>query len=173
MKHFLISFLVLSIGTLNAQTTWTFEMVEKASRNVKDILEYTASDGSVYKIGDMITLGNASNTSFVYVSMGDGIISPVTQAGASWGGSQFEIKKMRVAGTKRMGWKMYIQCKGPAQPVHIRIEEALGVGEVVTTGYTSNQALEELKRAKDKLDLGLITQAEYDSLRVELSKYID
>lgn len=37
---------------------------------------------------------------------------------------------------------------------------------------TSDEALSELKRAKDKLDLGLITQAEYDSLKVELSKYI-
>jgi hypothetical protein len=37
---------------------------------------------------------------------------------------------------------------------------------------TSDEALTELKRDKDKLDLGLITQEKYDSLKTELSKYI-
>jgi len=37
---------------------------------------------------------------------------------------------------------------------------------------SSDEALSELKRAKDKLELGLITQATYDSLKVEYSKYI-
>jgi hypothetical protein len=37
---------------------------------------------------------------------------------------------------------------------------------------TSDDALAELKKAKDKLDLGLITQEDYDKLKAELSKYI-
>jgi len=37
---------------------------------------------------------------------------------------------------------------------------------------TSDQAMKELKTAKDKLDLGLITQAEYDRIKAELIKYI-
>jgi hypothetical protein len=37
---------------------------------------------------------------------------------------------------------------------------------------TSDEALSELKKAKDKLDLGIITQAKYDSLKVEYTKYI-
>lgn len=56
--------------------------------------------------------------------------------------------------------------------MHVNIEKAIEVGEVVTSGYTSEKALDELKRAKDKLDLGLITQEEFDRLKAELAPYI-
>jgi hypothetical protein len=39
-------------------------------------------------------------------------------------------------------------------------------------GLSSDDALAQLKKAKDKLDLGLITQEEYDKLKAELTKYI-
>ena len=39
-------------------------------------------------------------------------------------------------------------------------------------GMTSEKALEQLKAAKEKLDLELITKAEYDSLKTELRKHI-
>lgn len=38
--------------------------------------------------------------------------------------------------------------------------------------FDSNKALIELKKWKEKLDLGLITQEEYNKKKVELSKYI-
>jgi hypothetical protein len=47
-----------------------------------------------------------------------------------------------------------IQKSPPGQPIGVEI------------------ALAELKKAKDKLDLGLITQEDYDKLKAELSKYI-
>lgn len=37
---------------------------------------------------------------------------------------------------------------------------------------SSDDALTELKKAKDKLDLGLITQEEYDKQKAELARYI-
>ena len=37
---------------------------------------------------------------------------------------------------------------------------------------TSDEALSELKKSKDKLDLGLITQEKYDSVKAILIKYI-
>lgn len=39
-------------------------------------------------------------------------------------------------------------------------------------GYTNDEALAELKRFKEKLDLQLITQEEYDKKKAELMKYI-
>lgn len=39
-------------------------------------------------------------------------------------------------------------------------------------GFTSDKALAELKKFKEKLDLQLITQDEYDKKKVELMKYI-
>lgn len=38
---------------------------------------------------------------------------------------------------------------------------------------SSEEALTKLKRAKDKLDLGLITKVEFDVLKAELGRYID
>ena len=38
---------------------------------------------------------------------------------------------------------------------------------------TSDEALAKLKKAKDKLELGLITTIEYDMLKSELAKFID
>jgi hypothetical protein len=51
---------------------------------------------------------------------------------------------------------------------------ALQYGELINpnAAMTSEQALAELKKAKDKLDLGLITQQQFDSLKVVLSKII-
>jgi len=170
-------FLTLGLSIITAigfsQTVWTSEMVNDATKNVNGIVEYTASDGSVWKVGERLTLGTASGMNmFTYVSMGDGIISSVQQATANWGGQEAEIKKIRLTGTKRRGYTLWVTCKGPLQPIHLNIEKAIEVGEVVTDGYTSDQALEELKRAKDKLDLGLITQEEFNQIKAELSQYI-
>jgi len=48
----------------------------------------------------------------------------------------------------------------------------LSTGEVKGFGFSSDDALAQLKKGKDKLDLGLITQEEFDKLKAELTKYI-
>ena len=171
-------FLMMGLAAISAigfgQSEWTSEMVDNATKNVLNgITKYTASDGSEWTVGQRVTFGTASGANvFTFISMGDGIISPVTQAGAGWGGHEGEIKKIRVSGTKRQGRMLWLTCKGPMQPFHIKLEQAIASGEIVTDGYTSDQALEELKKAKDKLNLGLITQEEFDQLKAELSKFI-
>ncbi len=45
-------------------------------------------------------------------------------------------------------------------------------GETDPNAMTSDDALVELKRQKDKLDLEIISQAEYDSIKAVLIKYI-
>ena len=37
---------------------------------------------------------------------------------------------------------------------------------------TSDEALSELKKAKDKLELGLINQEQFEEIKLELKKYI-
>jgi hypothetical protein len=175
MKTTLFTLAVLFTSLLSAQSTWTAEMVSNAQANVNSgITEYIASDGSVWTVGQRITFGNATGAgTFNYIIMGDGVMSAVQQAPSGWGGKEAEIKKIRVSGTKKQGRTLWITCKGPMQPFNVDIEKAIEVGEIVTDGYTSDQALAELKKAKDKLDLGLITQEEFDALKAELSKYID
>lgn len=45
--------------------------------------------------------------------------------------------------------------------------------KVAGDSLTNNEAIEQLKKAKEKLDLGLITKDEYDKKVNELKKYID
>lgn len=168
-----LTFLAFALSA-HSQSSWDHEMVANATSNAKGITEYTASDGSVWKVGDRVTFGNATGARvFTYISIGDGVMSVSQPAPASWGGKEAEIKKIRVSGSKRLGFTLWVTCKGPMQPFHIDIEKAVEVGEVVTDGYSSDKALEELKKAKDKLDLGLITQEEFDKLKAEFAKYID
>jgi len=54
----------------------------------------------------------------------------------------------------------------------IQFENALSTDEVKGFGMTSDEALAELKKAKDKLDLGIITQEEFNVLRSELAPLI-
>jgi len=54
----------------------------------------------------------------------------------------------------------------------IQFENALSPDEVKGFGMTSDEALAELKKAKDKLDLGIITQEEFNVLRSELAPLI-
>ena len=52
-------------------------------------------------------------------------------------------------------------------------EEAIAVGEIQTQMKSSDAALQELKKWKEKLDLQIITQEEYDAKKAELMKYIE
>lgn len=136
---------------------------------------YVASDGAVYKIGDRIKIGiPSSNKTFAFITEGDGFLIPITNLTVASSGQETEIKKIWVGGNKRVGYSVSFRTKGltGVSNYSIHFENALSTGEVKGFGKTSDEALSELKKAKDKLDLGLITQEEFDSLKLELSKYI-
>ena len=136
---------------------------------------YIASDGAVYKVGDRIKIGlPSSNKTFAFITEGDGILLPITNLTAAYSGTETEIKKIFVGGNKRAGYSVTFRTKGITgiSNYTIQFENALSTGEVKGFGMTSDDALAELKKAKDKLDLGLITQEDYDKLKAELSKYI-
>jgi len=140
-----------------------------------DFTSYVASDGAVYKIGDRIKIGvPSSNKTFAFITEGDGLLLPITNLLASSSGQETEIKKIWVVGNKRAGFSVSFRTKGITglSNYTIQFENALSTGEVKGFGKTSDDALAELKKAKDKLDLGLITQEEFDKLKVELAKYI-
>ncbi len=54
----------------------------------------------------------------------------------------------------------------------IQFENAITTGEIKGTGLTSDEALAELKKAKDKLELGIITQEECNQKKAELQPFI-
>lgn len=133
--------------------------------------EYTASDGHVYKIGDVLKIGQPrNNKTFSYIK--EYMSSANADSGIS--GYEFKIKWIQLVGAKKTGFKIYMLIEGRTSinNMFIDFEEALSCGEVIGYGKTSNQALTELKNAKEKLDLELITRQQFDSIKAELSKYI-
>ena len=166
-----------------AIATFVFLNANAQEINFKDLAtaergEYTSyvgSDGGVYKIGDRIKIGvPSSNKTFAFITQGDGILLPIQPLLASSSGTETEIKRIFIIGNKRSGFSVAMRTKGISGLMNytIQFENALSTGEIKGTGKTSDEALAELKKAKDKLDLGLITQEEYDKIKAELVPFI-
>ena len=178
IKLFLLA-ITISGGLANhsfAQEQVTYADVNNGTVTKGKFESYIAKDGSEFKIGDRIEFGMPSgvNGKFVTIQKVD-LAGTVYVVGAEAINTSAEIKKIRVSGNKRAGFKVNFQTKGMTgvDNYFVNIEDAILVGEIKSDGMTSDQALQELKKAKDKLDLGLISQEEFDKLREELSKYID
>lgn len=178
MKRTIFSVLVaiISFSILNGQTL-TYSDLQSDKRPKGKFESYESKDGAVYKVGDKIKIGvPSSNKTFAFIQEGDGILTPLTLAPVSISGNEAEIKSIMVGGNKRAGFSVFFRCKGMVglgDGLSIEIEDAIQSGEVVSLGMTSDEALAELKKAKDKLDLGLITEEEYEKIKAELSKYIN
>jgi hypothetical protein len=146
-----------------------------ATAERSEYTSYIGSDGGVYKIGDRIKIGvPSSNKTFAFIWMGDGILTPLQPLPAAQSGTETEIKKIFISGNKRTGYSVSMRTKGVIGLLNytIQFENAMSTGEIKGTGMTSDEALAELKKAKDKLDLGLITQEEYEKKKAELTPFI-
>lgn len=174
MKLLFLNFTLLLL-TVNVAFGQEIKHSELATATRGEFTSYVASDGAVYKIGDRIKIGvPSSNKTFAFITEGDGILLPITNLTAASSGQETEIKKIWVVGNKRAGYSVSFRTKGITglSNYTIQFENALATGEVKGFGMTSDEALAELKKAKDKLDLGLITQEEYDKIKADLVKYI-
>jgi len=174
MKKYFLT-LIMSILTITFSIAQEIKHSDLSTTSRGEFTSYVASDGAVYKIGDRIKIGvPSSNKTFAFITEGDGIILPITNLTAAASGQETEIKKILVVGNKRAGYSVSFRTKGITglSNYTIKFENALSTGEVKGFGMTSDDALAELKKAKDKLDLGLITQGEYDKIKADLVKYI-
>lgn len=138
---------------------------------------YISQDGTHYKPGDEVTIGvpQGGNQTFTYVSEYLGFLSESQPCPAiRCTGLAYKIDNFK-AGGRSQGFRMWAMLKpasGGRGTLTVNFEAALQSGELIGRGYTSAQALEELRTWKEKLDLELITQDEYDKKKEELSRYI-
>lgn len=172
MKKIMI-IMLLAIGTKAQQLTHA----DIASGNVSQgtFASYVSKSGTVYKVGDTLKIGFPSATRFfAFIEQGDGFIMPIEPAPVSISGNNTSIKKIQILGTDRTGRYASFKTKGVVGTLNyrIRIEDALEKGEIKTTGMSSDEALAELKKEKDKFDLGLITKEQYEARKADLSKLI-
>jgi hypothetical protein len=174
-RTILLSMLFATIFNITFAQQLNYDDVTKGAVPKGKYESYLSKDGSVYKIGDTLTIGLPSGTNGMFVSINKvDIMGTAYIVGREAINTSAEIKKIRITGNKRIGYKANFQTKGLTgiDNYFFNIEDAIELGEVKSFGKSSDEALEELKKAKDKLDLGLITQEEYDKLKEDLSKYI-
>jgi hypothetical protein len=139
---------------------------------------YISKDGDLIKIGDTLIIENPSTDKGFYWIRQANLICASWLSGKSvkitglksWPESQATILN------KPLGeYQMWLQFKGYGwEPCYISYEKALMAGEIINPNgrMTKEQAMAKLKEAKEKLDLQLITQQEYDKLKEELSPII-
>ena len=141
---------------------------------------YISQDGSKYSIGDKITLKFPTNNgkTFNYAFSQALLSSKYDQLPATFSNKTYEIKVIYV---KNMGYgknavkTVYFKTKnvgGLGNYIIIEIENALSSKEVKSNTITEEEAIAEIKKAKDKLELGLITQKEFDTIKQSMIKYI-
>ena len=119
-------------------------------------------------------MGLPSNqTNFAYVQHVDPIAG-ASVLGTNYANRDVDIKKIQVSGNLKKGYKVWVITNGGIAlgKLYFDIETAIQTNEVKGEGMSSDEALSQLKKGKDKLDLGIITQEEFDKMRAELSKYI-
>lgn len=158
------------------QDTLTYEGVNSSEQRISGKFDtYVAKDGGIYSVGDTINVGMPSGTNgkFVHLQKVD-LAGTVYVVGGEAVNTHIILKNIRVGGTKRSGWKVSFQTKGMTfvDNYFLYIEDAITTGEIDSGVMTSDEALSQLKKEKDKLDLGLITQEEFDKKKEELSKFI-
>lgn len=141
------------------------------TKKVKGLVNtYITESGEAFSVGDTITIGPSfDEKEYSFISQN--------------AGTQYLPLPSTAVGKEVIILKIKIVLKRPivitTKPenyfyrLHIlNIDEALSKGEVKSKVMSSDEALAELKKAKDKLDLGLITQEEFNALRAELAPLI-
>lgn len=166
--------IILCAQTSDAQEI-RYADLKTTTKFEKQYTAYVSREGTVYKVGDRLKIGRPSsvNQTFIYIFESDALTGGANLP-AGYSGFETELKRIRVAGNKRIGYAVNFYTKGVWGPSTfiIPIENALAAGEIKSSVMSSDDALTELKRAKDKLDLGLITQEEFEKLKAELSPFI-
>jgi hypothetical protein len=182
LKKFLLAASVLFHSTCYSQGIRYSDIAAITKRSYDRFESYEASDGQIYKVGDKITIGLPSSTNrvFSFIWFAPTALDvlaevPMSYANVTSSGDLTEIKRIYLVGTKRAGFNVEMVTKGfniLSNNYTIMFENALKSGEIKGSGMTSDQALLELKKAKEKLELGIITQEQYDIIKTDLLKYI-
>ena len=117
MKHLLLFLLIGFSG-----------FAQKAIYNKIDVAgnftEYHTKSGDVLKINDTITIGYPLGKEFTFLTQGDLFVA------ARLSNTKVSVSKIKSAGNKNRGYKIYVLFKGYGAPVHIDYEAALETGEI-------------------------------------------
>ena len=179
---------------LYAQKAITYEQTQdveyaKNINNYEKFESYTSKDGSEIKVGSQLKLGVpiGGHKEFTYILFGRGqnlmsLLGGQQKMGIAASNELVEITDISVYHTKLakrspLKVNVSVQVVGGARIEDRTIydyELALQSGEITNPNrlMTREEAIAKLKEAKDLMDLGLMTEADYNKLREELTPII-
>jgi hypothetical protein len=158
--------------------------------NGTDFDSYKTKAGTVLKIGDKLIIGRPStNTNlFTYIllgrfSLGSALLATPQAAPGNITAEEVVIDKISVQHSKMsrkspLNMFVYVRNKKFPESINSRTigdyDKAVELGEVINLNDppTREQAIMKLKESKELFELGVITQAKYDSMRAVLAPII-
>lgn len=158
--------------------------------NGDTLSSYVMKDGSEIKLGSKLKFGTPinENKNFMRLYFGEFslakalLISPV-QLGDVYTGEEVIVTSIKVQHsklTKKSPLQIMLYVQNTSAPALARnrtifdLEMAVDTKEVVNpnAAMTKEQAIAKLKEAKDLLDLGMMTQVDFDQLKEKLTPII-
>lgn len=132
--------------------------------------QFKAKNGDIINIGDTLIIGKASGQfGFDFITQGGQRMHP------SHAGKNAIITGFKEFG-KRGQEKTYLQFKRfGALAVNLDYDNAIEAKEIINphAKLTREQAIAKLREAKELLDLQMLTQAKYDSLKTVFAPIIN
>ena len=164
----------------------TFSVSYAQKNGKEEIITWTSEDGTNFTVGDTIRFGMGSNSdgNFRYVyALANFFYSYNRVYDASLNGKFATIDKILKQGSDKMGYTYYFTFRYPAGNSALQVESAIASGELITPASKKKldgknspviiqqgtvSLADELKKLKELLDAGVLTQAEYDTQKQKL-----
>jgi hypothetical protein len=163
---------------IKKNVTLTYEVIKNAKKK-SDIPylydKYVSESGDLFEVGGFIKinepLGNSNFYQFINATDNFTVVNKVDIQAK---GIEAEIVKLRTAGSRRDGYYVIAICKSPNALLryNIQIEKAITNKEIHSSLSLREEAINELKEAKELFDLELMTREDYDKIKKRLAPII-
>ncbi len=175
--------------TLSYEQTQDITVTSNYS-NGDTLSSYIMKDGSEIKVGTKLKFGSPLNANrkftrlyFGEYSLGKALLVAPEQLGDAYSGEEVVVTAIKVQHTKmnkNSPVQIMLFVQNPSAPALARnrtifdLEMSIETKEVVNpnAAMTKEQAIAKLKEAKDLVDLGMMTQVEFDQLKEKLTPII-
>jgi len=175
--------------TLTYEQTQDLNIASNFS-NGDTIAKYVMKDGSEIVIGSKLKLGQPWNGNRNFTTMvvgkytlGKALLAPPIYLDENYIGENVVVTSIKVSHTKMsknstiMVWAYIapsVESVGFGHRTILGLEMAIERKEVINPNgvMTREQALAKMKEAKDLLELGIMTQSDYDALKEKLTPII-
>ncbi|MCK0126914.1 SHOCT domain-containing protein [Gelidibacter sp. F2691] len=150
----------------------TFSLLIGNGIYAQNLKEYKASNGITYKIGDdvIMGIGSGNNDQYVYMWITSALAKGGEIKSRAYNGYPVTIKKIKRFKDKKTEKVLFLVGGGNISNYTLDIENAIESCEIKDCGNNSTKIsdketdkYEKLKKLKELLDSGIITQAEFDS----------